>query len=197
MTAVVSEKTNPRVCPHQSAFMLDNWLRKLVQQPGKIVGEYIKAGDTVVDIGCGPGFFTIDMAKQVGPSGRVTAVDLQPQMLAHVRKKAARHNVSEQVILHQCTPESVGLQLFADFILCFYMVHETPDAKRFFMEISDLLKPDGRILVVEPGFHVSREAFARMLKKADSAGLKTIGFPKGKGGRSVLLGRRAASNRSH
>ena len=191
MTNSLTENLKPHVCPHQKAFMLDNWLRKLVQRPGKIVGEYIKAGDSVVDMGCGPGFFTIDMAKRVGPSGRVVAADMQPQMLAHVRKKAARHNVSGRLILHQCAQESVGLQIAADFILCFYMVHETPDIERFFSEIAALLKPDGKILVVEPNFHVTRESFDRMLKKTESTGLETIAFPKGKGGRSVVLGRPA------
>lgn len=187
MTNSISKEKNGHVCPHQMAFMLDNWLRKIIQRPKKIVGEYIKEGDIVVDIGCGPGFFTIDMAKLVGPSGGVVAVDMQPQMLDRVRKKAARHKVSERLTFHQCPQHNVGLELKADFILCYYMVHETPDPDKFLAEISGLLKPDGKILVVEPNFHVSKDEFTQIAEKAKSAGLVPVAYPKGKGGRSVVL----------
>ena len=78
----------PHVCPHQISFFLDNWIRRLIQNPQKIVGPYIQAGNTVMDMGCGPGYFTIDMAKLVGPKGRVIAIDIQTKMLERVRKKA-------------------------------------------------------------------------------------------------------------
>ena len=52
-----------RVCPHKFAFMLDNVFRRWIQNPRKILGDLIKRGDTVIDMGCGPGFFSIDMAK--------------------------------------------------------------------------------------------------------------------------------------
>ena len=58
--------------------------------PRKIVGPYIQEGNTVIDMGCGPGYFTIDMAKMVGPKGRVIAVDIQAKMLARVRKKGPK-----------------------------------------------------------------------------------------------------------
>ena len=63
------------VCPHKIAFVLDNPFRKLLQNPSKIVGEYIRQGDTVIDLGCGPGFFSIPMAGFVGENGKVIAVD--------------------------------------------------------------------------------------------------------------------------
>jgi ubiquinone/menaquinone biosynthesis C-methylase UbiE len=70
------------VCPHRAAFILDNWIRRLFQNPVKIVGEYVKEGDTVIDFGCGPGFFSIPLARLVGEKGKVFAVDLQEEMLA-------------------------------------------------------------------------------------------------------------------
>ena len=78
------------VCSHDHSFFLDNFIRRLIQNPRKIVGEYIHNGDTVVDLGCGPGYFSIDMAKMVGESGHVIAVDLQPEMLEKVKKKAKK-----------------------------------------------------------------------------------------------------------
>jgi ubiquinone/menaquinone biosynthesis C-methylase UbiE len=175
------------ICPHQMAFFLDNWIRKLFQRPATIVGEYIKEGDTVIDVGCGPGFFTIDMANMVGPGGRVVAVDLQPKMLEHVKKKAIKHGVDKRVHCHLCGQDRIGLTEGADFILAYYMIHETPDPKRFLAELKSLLKPNGRLLVVEPKMHVSKTAFEAMLRYAEQVGLKVDGLAKNKGGRHALF----------
>ena len=77
------------VCPHGLSFMLDNPLRRLIQPPRRILNGFIREGDTAVDLGCGPGFFTLEMARMVGPTGQVVAVDLQPEMLARLSAKAA------------------------------------------------------------------------------------------------------------
>ena len=182
------EKTGGRVCPHQISFMLDNWFRRWIQHPKKIAGEYIQKGNTVVDLGCGPGYFTIDLAKMAGENGKVVAVDIQESMLARVKKKASRHGVSQRMVFHQCSASRIGLNQKADFILAYYMMHETPDPKAFFTEIRNMLTTNGKLLVVEPRMHVSQEMFESMVKDAESAGLKAIDFPKDKGGRSVLLG---------
>ena len=176
-----------RVCPHQAAFMLDNWIRRLFQNPVKMIGEYIQSGDTVVDMGCGPGFFAIDMARMVGPAGQVVAVDLQAGMLQRVRKKADRHGVADRIVYHQCRADGIGLECRANFILAFYMVHETPDPHHFFSEVQSILAPGGKLLVVEPKMHVSRTAFEDMVAKAVDAGMKMTDSPSGKGGRAVLL----------
>ena len=160
-----------RVCPHQAAFLLDNWLRRLLQPPYKILAGHIKPGDTVVDLGCGPGFFTIPMARLVGAEGTVVAVDLQPAMLAHVRRKAARYGLATRITCHACQPTQIGLELASDFILAWYMVHETPDPGAFFREVRTLLKAGGRLLVVEPKMHVSRVGFENQQTEAEAAGL--------------------------
>ncbi len=177
------------VCPHKFAFMLDNWVRKLFQNPAKILKDYISPGATVVDIGCGPGFFTIEMAKMVGENGRVIAVDLQKAMLARVSKKAARQGVAGRVAYHRCESDQIGLDQKADFILAYYMVHETPDPGGFFKEAKSMLNEGGRLLVVEPKMHVSQAAFDRLLADGQNAGLKAVDFPLKKGGRSVLFTR--------
>ena len=125
-------KGSGHVCPHQAGFILDNWFRRIIQSPKKIVGDYIKPGDRVIDMGCGPGFFTIDMAGMVGKEGKVIAVDLQEHMLQKVRKKAMRHGVMDRMEFHLCGSDSIGLNRRVDFILCYYMIHETPDPKSFF-----------------------------------------------------------------
>jgi ubiquinone/menaquinone biosynthesis C-methylase UbiE len=176
-----------RVCPYQMAFMLDNWMRRLFQNPVKLLADYIREGNTVVDLGCGPGFFTIDMAEMVGSTGHVIAVDLQPGMLDRVRKKAFRKGVADRIAYHQCRADHIGLECTADFMLAFYMVHETPDPRRFFEETRSMLRAGGRLLVVEPKMHVSQASFESMVAGAARAGLEPVEHPTGKGGRAVLL----------
>lgn len=187
-STAVSEEDKPHVCPHQMAFMLDNWFRRLIQNPKKILRDYIRPGDTVMDVGCGPGFFTIDMAKMVGESGKVIAADLQQQMLEKVRKKAVRKKMIPRMEFHTCRPDSIGYNGNVDFILAFYMIHETTNPKKVLGEMRSMLCERGKILIVEPKMHVSRQLFKEMLDEAAEEGLKPVEFPEGKGGRSVLFG---------
>jgi ubiquinone/menaquinone biosynthesis C-methylase UbiE len=179
-----TQNQDHRVCPHTMACMLDNPFRRLVQSPNRIVGPFIQPGDTAVDLGCGPGFFTIDMARLVGANGRVIAVDLQSQMLAHVRRKALKRNVMDRIELHQCASGSLELTAEADFILAFYMVHEVPDAAGFFKETRKILKKGGHLLIVEPRFHVKKAAFDAMIALAIQNGFTVVDR---KGSRRVLL----------
>jgi ubiquinone/menaquinone biosynthesis C-methylase UbiE len=177
------------VCSHDHSFFLDNFIRRLIQNPRKIVGEYIKDGDTVVDLGCGPGYFSMDMAKMVGESGHVIAVDLQPEMLEKVGKKAKKFNLSKRIMLHHCSQDKIGLSqdVKADFVLAFYMVHETPNPVKFLEEVKSLLKEGGKCLIVEPRFHVSKKQFQQVVQEAENIGFKILDPPLKKGGRSLLV----------
>jgi ubiquinone/menaquinone biosynthesis C-methylase UbiE len=177
--------TGPHICPAYFAFFLDNWIRRWIQPPARIVGEYIQTGDTVLDIGCGPGFFTFEMARRVGASGRVYAIDLQPAMLA----KVGRKGFADRIHLHLCSTDRIDLAVQADFALAYYMIHETPCADDFLEEVYQMVRPGGRLLVVEPKMHVSRKAFDTMCQTGERLGWKIEGTPAGKGGRSVVYRR--------
>jgi len=56
----------------------------------------------VADIGCGPGFFTVEMARLVGSRGKVLAVDVQKRMLDILRRRSAEEGVEERIVFHQC-----------------------------------------------------------------------------------------------
>jgi len=165
------------------------FLRRLIQNPKKVVGEYIKEGDTVVDLGCGPGYFSIDMAKMVGESGRVISVDLQPEMLEKVKKKARKQNLSQKITLHNCPQDQIGLDqdVTADFVLAFYMLHETPNHIKFMQEVKTFLKRGGKCLIVEPRFHVSKKNFHQVIQDIKNIGFNVLGNPLKKGGRSLLV----------
>jgi ubiquinone/menaquinone biosynthesis C-methylase UbiE len=175
------------VCPVQRAGVLDNKIRRWIQNPKEILSPYIKEGMTVLDIGCGPGFFTIEMAEMVGSSGKVIASDLQIGMLEKIRDKIHGTDRKKRITLHKCEKDRVGVSEQVDFILLFYMVHELPNIEKFFDEIKNILKPNGKIFMVEPSFHVSKKAFENSIKKANDAGLSVAAKPKVFLSKAVIL----------
>ena len=162
----------------ERAGSLDIRIRRWFQNPKKILSPYIHKGMTVLDFGCGPGFFTIDLAKMVGESGQVIAADLQEGMLERLRKKIQGTELQDCILLHQCETNRIGLSEQVDFILAFYMLHEVPDQEGFFTEIAEILKIKGRVFIVEPPFHVSKSAFEVTIRKAQNAGFVLVERPK-------------------
>jgi 2-polyprenyl-3-methyl-5-hydroxy-6-metoxy-1,4-benzoquinol methylase len=120
-----------RICPVENAGGLDNGIRRWLQNPRKILGPYINEGMTTLDFGCGPGFFTIDMAKMVGKSGRVIACDLQDGMLEKLRAKIKGSPFENIITLHKCQKDRIGVTETVDFILVFYMLHEVPNQDNY------------------------------------------------------------------
>ncbi len=178
---------NKRICPVERAGSLDNRIRRWLQNPQKILGPYIEEGMTVLDVGCGPGFFSIDMAQMVGESGRVIAADLQEGMLQKVRDKIKGTELEKRITLHKCEENKIGVSEHVDFVLLFYMVHEVPNKEEFFNEIGTILKPGGQVLMVEPPFHVSKSAFEKTVGKARDIGFTDIEGPDVLFSKTVVL----------
>jgi ubiquinone/menaquinone biosynthesis C-methylase UbiE len=176
-----------RVCPVERAGSLDSRLRRWVQNPRKILGPYIKEGMTVLDFGCGPGYFTIDIAQMVGKSGRVIAADLQEGMLRKLKDKIKETELEERITLHKCEENRIGLLEEVDFVLAFYMVHEIPNQEEFFRAIDSILKQEGMLFLVEPLFHVSKAGFEETIKKARGTGLEPVQRPRILLSKSVIL----------
>ena len=80
----------PHICPWWGGYFIDNPDPPTFPQPREIVAPYVKPGMTVMDVGCGMGFCSIAMARVVGDSGQVIAVDLQQRMLDVLRQRATR-----------------------------------------------------------------------------------------------------------
>ena len=178
---------NKNVCPVEIAGGLDNGIRRFLQNPQKILAPYIRKGMTVLDLGCGPGFFTIEMGRMLHSSGCVIAADLQEGMLNKVKAKIKGTALEQNIRLHKCEPESIGLNEKVDFILAFFMVHEVPDHDKLFAEVKTLLKSGGRMLIIEPNFHVSKKSFNAMMGIIRSHDLIEIDRPKHFLCRSVLI----------
>ena len=175
------------VCPWWLCFTFDNPLRKLIHDPVKILSPYVHKGETVIDIGPGMGYFTIPLARLVGVSGQVIAVDIQQRMLYALAARAQKCGVSATIKTHLATPTSLDLHDKADFILAFWMVHEVPDQQRFFSEMSALMKPKSLFLLVEPLMHVSGKNFVRSIELATQSGFVIQEYPKISMSRSVLF----------
>ena len=159
------------LCSHKYIWTFDNFLRPLIHNPEKIFSPFVRPGMRVMDIGCGAGFASIGLARLVGDSGKVVAVDVQPEMLAKVSKRADWAGLGHRIETHQNTADDLGVRGEFEFINAFYMVHEVPDLASFLSQIHARLMSNGHFLVVEPKFHVSRKSFERMLQL-----IKKIGF---------------------
>jgi hypothetical protein len=85
------------VCPWWLGGLLASPVRKLWQDPARILAPYVHEGMTVLEPGPGMGFFTIELARRVGARGRVVAVDVQPRMLSGLRRRAERAGVGPRV----------------------------------------------------------------------------------------------------
>jgi ubiquinone/menaquinone biosynthesis C-methylase UbiE len=175
------------VCPAEFAGSLDNPVRRLVHKPGRILAAHISKGMTVLDLGCGPGFFTIEMAKLVGETGKVIAADLQQGMLDKVAAKIRGTGLEKIIELHKCREDTISISQKVDFLLAFWMVHEVPDQKRLFEEMKSVLNPDGRIWIIEPKIHVTEKSFKKMTDLLVLAGLEIIEKPRIWLSRSILL----------
>ena len=176
-----------RVCPWWLAYTFDNPFRRLFHNPGRILGDYVKPGHTVLDIGCGLGYFTLAMARMVGEKGQVLAVDLQPQMLKRLGRRAERAGLQLRIQPHLSQRDLLGVKEPVDFILAFWMVHEVDNQTSFFQEVHGLMKPEARFLVVEPKFHVTDSAFQKTVAIAHQTGLVSLDAPQVRFSRAVTF----------
>jgi ubiquinone/menaquinone biosynthesis C-methylase UbiE len=168
-----------RVCPVELANSLDSKIRRWLQNPQRILYPYVKEGMKVLDVGCGPGFFSVELAKMVGTSGKVYSVDLQEGMLQKLRNKIRGTSLEKIIRPIKCEKDKIVVPEKVDFILAFYMVHEVPDKDRLFATLKNFLNNRGEFLIVEPKlFHVSKKEFALTIRKAEAVGFKSAQGPK-------------------
>jgi len=169
-----------RVCPWWLGYVLVSPLRHLFYDPSKILAPYVREGMTVLEPGPGMGFFTLELARRVGSSGRVVAMDIQPRMIAGLKRRIARAGLLERVEIRLAQPDSMGIPDLAskvDFTLAFAVVHEMPSAGRFFADVSAASKPGALLLFAEPRGHVSDALLADELEWARKAGFVEANRP--------------------
>jgi ubiquinone/menaquinone biosynthesis C-methylase UbiE len=181
--------THTHVCPWWFCFVFDNPSRLLYQRPKSLLAPYLEPGMTALDVGCGMGYFSIPMARAVGEEGRVIAVDLQPQMLVHLMRRARRRGVEDRIQTVQCRSDDIMTDGPADFALAIWVVHEVPDKVDLLHQIHSALVPDGRFLLAEPKGHVGEKSFEEIVCLATGQGFQIIDRPRVGASRAVLLTR--------
>jgi len=175
---------NPRmrghVCPWWFGYFLLSPLRRWLDPPSRLLAPLVREGMLVLEPGCGMGYYTLDLARLVGPSGRVVAIDLQERMLAGLRRRARRAGLLERIETRLVGQTQLGIDDLAgrvDLMLAIYMVHELIEVRSFFAEARRALKPGGRLLFVEPRAHVSRREFEASLETALGEGFRRADGP--------------------
>jgi SAM-dependent methyltransferase len=156
-------------------------IRRLWEHPLKRLAPWVRRGDRVLDLGCSMGYFSLDLARLVGRSGRVICTDVQPRVLDTLRCRARRRNLLERLELRTCTaddPNVDDLREKLDFILAYHVIHEVGDPARVIGKLAAALKPGGKIYLAEPKGHVSSEQFAWERELVRGAGLELCEEPQ-------------------
>jgi 2-polyprenyl-3-methyl-5-hydroxy-6-metoxy-1,4-benzoquinol methylase len=108
-----------RVCPWYCCSLVGpiTNIRRLVQNPERILSGLIKPGDKVIDVGPGQGFFTFPMANMAGKNGKVIAIDIQEKMLSILAEKVKRAGLADVVECWLVKDTNYGITSEIDFVL--------------------------------------------------------------------------------
>lgn len=146
----VTGRTIAPVMGVAGADWLDRPEREMEENPELALNAIgIRQGMTVADIGAGTGYMSLRMAKRVGPSGKVYANDIQPEMLRRLRQNAdnAKLKNVETVLGSDIDPKLPSGQL--DLVLLVDVYHEFSEPQKMLRKIRETLKPDGRLVLLE------------------------------------------------
>jgi SAM-dependent methyltransferase len=145
---------------------------------------------TVLEPGCGMGYFTLPIARMTGPAGRVVAVDLQPRMIEGLTRRARRAGLLERIEAVACADGDLGLAArpgVVDLAVVIHVLHEVRGRQRFLEQVYEALRPGGRLLLLEPKGHVSRETLEAELAFSERAGFWPAGEPLHRRSHGALL----------
>lgn len=162
------------------------WLRWLVELDNPFSGVNradaivrslnLEPGMQVLDVGCGPGRLTIPIARQIGPQGRVTAVDIQAGMLRRAEKKARAAQLGNVRFLLLAVGEGRLTHDEYDRALLVTVLGEVPDREGALREIFNALKSGGILLVSEIALDPHFQTRSSILKLCDAVGYREVGF---------------------
>jgi ubiquinone/menaquinone biosynthesis C-methylase UbiE len=175
-------------CPATLAALVDNPVRRCYMGP-VLDRVGIRPGDCVLELGPGPGSFTVEAAGRAGPEGRLIAVDVQPDMIAKVEQRIRRHGV-ENVETHIASAYQLPLDDGSvDRAFLVTVLPEIPDQARALRELRRVLRPRGLLSVTEefpdPDYRFAGETIRiveaagyRMVERFGSFWVYTVNFHK-------------------
>ncbi len=155
------------------AWTLGSPLRRFTMNADSVLARMgVRPGLIILEVGCGPGFFTIPAAKRV-KDGSVYALDIHPMMIDNVEKKIRKHRL-ENVKTIKSPASNTGLDDESiDLILCIDVLSDISEMEPTLMEMRRILKSEGILSVYEP--HTGWEPGAwkpeRSIKELTTPGL--------------------------
>ncbi len=170
----------PHVVPWWLGPLLASPVRRLLQNPERLVAALVGPGDEVLEVGPGMGFFTLPLARAVGEQGRVVCVDVQPRMLQGLSRRLEKRGLADRVTVRQCSADGLGIDDLAgsmDVVLAIHVVHEMRAPAVALQDMARALRSGGRLILVEPAGHCPERVFRAELDWAARAGLARIGDP--------------------
>jgi ubiquinone/menaquinone biosynthesis C-methylase UbiE len=146
----VSGRVIAQVMGYEGAGWLERPEREDEEQPSRAIAALdIRPGQVVADVGAGSGYYTVRLAERVGPTGRVFAADIQPEMLDLLRARVKRARL-DQVELVRSSATDPGLpEGLCDLILMVDVYHELARPQEVLRKLRASLKPDGRLVLIE------------------------------------------------
>lgn len=173
--------------PLEKASALESRLRLFLQNPRRILQNHIRPGMTVLDLGCGTGYFTLEIAKLLENKGKVIATDVQNGMIEILRQKLHKSDLLNLIQIYNCNENSIGFTEKVDFIFAFYSFHEMKYIDNIIYELRKIVKPGTKVLISEQKFHVSRYSFNTIIRKMENIGLQICERPKIFLSRTVIM----------
>ncbi len=132
--------------PERLAFTLNNRVRRFLEPPEQLISKLgLRATDVVVDFGCGPGFYTIPIARS---TARTIAVDVSPRMLEKTVSNAKKNHVTVESLVSDGTEIQLDDGI-VDLIFLSHVFHEVADRPRVLSEFLRIMKRSGRLAIVE------------------------------------------------
>ena len=180
-----AEVRNPRLFAPQDLGLLEPPDREAWQKPDQVMDAlHVAEGATVVDLGAGGGWFTMRLARRVGPNGRVYAVDVQRLMIEAISRRVDREGLTAIVtpVLGESDDPNLPVAARADAVLIVDTLHEMEDPVPFLKNVARTLKPLGRIGIINyregdggPGPEAARRVPPSVvISQAAAAGLKLV-----------------------
>ena len=161
----------------QWAKLFDDPKRDASQKPREVINALALKPDSVIaDIGSGTGYFAVRFAQMV-PKGRVYGVDIEPDMVKYLAKRA-QHEGLKNLTAVMGTPADPRLPEKADLVVMVNVFHHVADRGRYFRNLRESLKPGGRLAIIDHSVD-SREGAprsARIAPERVKAELKSAGY---------------------
>jgi ubiquinone/menaquinone biosynthesis C-methylase UbiE len=164
-------------CPSWLGWLveLDNPLFRNNRAAAIVAGLGLRPGMAVLDAGCGPGRLAIPMAREVGPAGRVTALDLQAEMLRKAAEKAKSAGLSNIAFKQVDIAGGVSGEAPFDRATLVTVLGEVPDKRAALEAIFAALKPGGILAIAEVIADPHFQPRASVIRLAESAGFRERG----------------------